>query len=62
MGADPATSVVNQYSLAHEAPNLAVLGGSTFCSTTGYNPTETIEALAWYSADHIAQNFSKIAV
>lgn len=62
MGLDPATSVVNQYSLAHEAPNLAVLGGSTFCSTTGYNPTETIEALAWYAADHIAQNFSKIAV
>lgn len=62
MGDDPASSVVGKYSLAHEAPNLAVLGGATFCSTTGYNPTETIEALAWYSAEHIAQNFNKIAV
>jgi len=62
MGDDPSMSVVNKYSLAHEVPNLAILGGSTFCSTTGYNPTETIEALAWYAADNIAQNFNKIAV
>jgi gluconate 2-dehydrogenase alpha chain len=62
MGDDPANSVVNKFSLAHESPNLAVLGGATFCSTTGYNPTETIQALAWLSAEHIAEHFQTIAV
>lgn len=62
MGDSPETSVVNQYSLAHDVPNLAVLGGSTFANTSGYNPTETIQALAWYSAEHIAANFQEIAV
>ena len=49
---------MNRYSISHEAPNLAVMGGSTFLSTDGFNPTETIEALAWYGAEHIAKNFS----
>jgi gluconate 2-dehydrogenase alpha chain len=46
MGDDADTSVVNKYSIAHDVPNLAVMGGSTFVTTTGYNPTETIQALA----------------
>jgi gluconate 2-dehydrogenase alpha chain len=62
MGNDPATSVVNQYSIAHEAPNLAILGGSTFPCVTGYNPTETIQALAWYGAEYIGKNFDTLAV
>jgi gluconate 2-dehydrogenase alpha chain len=61
MGDDPATSVVDGFSLCHDVPNLAVLGGSTFCSTASYNPTQTIQALAWRSAEHIAQNFGTIA-
>jgi hypothetical protein len=39
-----------------------VLGGSDWCSTTGYNPTETIMAHSWFAADHLANNFKKIAV
>lgn len=62
MGDDEATSVVNKYGLSHEAPNLMVLGGSNWCSTTGYNPTETIEAHAWYAADYLAKNLNTIAV
>lgn len=62
MGDDPATSVVNKYSQAHEAPNLLVLGGATFPSTTGYNPTLTIEALAWMAAEHLAENLDSIAI
>jgi gluconate 2-dehydrogenase alpha chain len=61
MGDDPATSVVDRYSIAHESPNLVVLGGSTFPNTTGYNPTETIQALAWFAADNLARNFQTIA-
>jgi gluconate 2-dehydrogenase alpha chain len=62
LGQDPETSVVDQYLISHEARNLAVLGGSTFPGTTGYNPTETIEATSWRAAEHIATNFHKLAV
>ena len=48
--------------IAHEVHNLAILGGSTFPSTTGYNPTCTIEATAWRAAEHIAKNYQKLAV
>jgi gluconate 2-dehydrogenase alpha chain len=62
MGLDPAMSVVDGYSISHEVPNLAILGGSTFVSTAGLNPTCTIEALSWRSAEYIASNFNKHAV
>jgi gluconate 2-dehydrogenase alpha chain len=62
MGDDPKTSVVDKYGISHEASNLLVLGGSNWPSTTGYNPTVTIETHAWYAADYLAQNLSKIAV
>lgn len=61
MGDDPSSSVVDKHSISHEARNLAIMGGSTFVSTSGYNPTETIEALAWYGADYIAKNFNSLA-
>lgn len=60
MGSDPKTSVVDRHSIAHEVPNLAILGGSTFPSSSGYNPTETIQALSWYSAEYIAAHFSHL--
>jgi len=62
MGDDPANSVVDKYGISHEASNLVVLGGSTWCSTTGYNPTETIYAHSWFAADYLAKNFQKIAI
>jgi gluconate 2-dehydrogenase alpha chain len=62
MGDDPAASMVDKHGLAHEAPNLMVLGGSTFPGSSGYNPTETIEAHAWFAADYLAKNLSKIAI
>jgi choline dehydrogenase-like flavoprotein len=62
MGDDPATSVVNKYGLSHEAPNLLVLGGSTFPTSSGYNPTQTIEAHAWLAAEYLAKNLASIAV
>jgi gluconate 2-dehydrogenase alpha chain len=60
MGTNPATSVVDGYCISHEVPNLAILGGSTFVSATGYNPTETIQALSWRSAEYVAQNFARL--
>ncbi|HEU0164460.1 MAG TPA: GMC family oxidoreductase, partial [Thermomicrobiales bacterium] len=62
MGDDPDTSVVDKYGLAHEAPNLMVLGGSNFPGVSGYNPTETIEAHSWFAADYLAKNLDKVAI
>lgn len=60
MGSDPATSVVDSHCLAHEAPNLAILGGSVFPTSSGRNPTQTIQAIAWRSADYIARNIASL--
>jgi gluconate 2-dehydrogenase alpha chain len=61
MGNDPSTSVVDKWMMSHEVPNLAILGGSTFPTSTGYNPTHTIEALAWRTGDYIAKHFKALA-
>jgi gluconate 2-dehydrogenase alpha chain len=61
MGTAPDNSVVDGYQLSHEVPNLAIMGGSTFPNTGGRNPTETIQALAWRGAEHIAANWKSIA-
>ncbi|HZO96970.1 MAG TPA: GMC family oxidoreductase [Gaiellaceae bacterium] len=60
MGDDPETSVVDKWLMSHEVPNLAILGGSTFPTSTAYNPTHTIEALAWRTGDHIVKSWKAI--
>ncbi len=59
MGNDPATSVVNKYGQSWDIHNLFIVGSSTFPSITGFNPTLTIEALAYMSADAIASRYRK---
>jgi len=61
MGNDPATSVVNRFGIAHEVPNLVVMGCSTLVSHGGSNPTLTLQAVAWRSAEHLVQNWRSIA-
>ena len=55
MGDDPDTSVVDRFCLSHEVPNLAIVGASSFPTSSGYNPTATIQALAWRTADHLVE-------
>lgn len=62
MGDDPGISVTNKYGQTHGAENLVVLGGSNWVSTTGYNPTQTIEAHAWFASDYLSQNLRSIGV
>jgi len=59
MGSDPKTSVVNKYGQSWDIPNLFVIGSSTFPSMSGFNPTLTIQALAYLSADAIANRYKK---
>jgi choline dehydrogenase-like flavoprotein len=53
MGADPKTSVLNANCQAHDVPNLFVADGAPFVSQADKNPTWTILALAWRTADYI---------
>ena len=57
MGNDPKTSVVNRYGQTWDIPNLFVIGSSTFPSMSGFNPTLTIQALAYMSADAIVKRY-----
>ncbi len=59
MGTDPKTSVVNRYGQSWDIPNLFVIGSSTFPSMSGFNPTLTIQALAYMSADAIVNRYKK---
>src|SRR5882672_7061638 len=59
MGSDPKTSVVNRYSQSWDIPNLFVMGSSTHPTMSGFNPTLTIQALAYLTADAIVNRYRK---
>jgi choline dehydrogenase-like flavoprotein len=55
MGADPGTSALNAWCQAHDVRNLFVADGAPFVTQADKNPTWTILALAWRTADRIAE-------
>jgi gluconate 2-dehydrogenase alpha chain len=59
MGSDPKSSVVNRYGQSWDIPNLFMIGSSTFPSQSAFNPTLTIQALAYMSADAIVNRYRK---
>jgi gluconate 2-dehydrogenase alpha chain len=60
MGSDPQSSVVNRYGQSWDVPNLFVIGSSTFPTMgAGFNPTLTIQALAYLSADALVNKYKK---
>jgi gluconate 2-dehydrogenase alpha chain len=59
MGASPADSVVNKYSQSWDLPNLFVTGAGLYPQNPGYNPTATLAALAYLSADAIKTQYVK---
>jgi len=59
MGSDPKTSVVNRYSQSWDIPNLFIVGSSTHPSMSGFNPTLTIQAVAYWTADAIVNKYKK---
>ncbi len=60
MGSDPKDSVVNKYGQTWDHSNLFLIGSSTFPTMgTGFNPTLTIQALAYMTADAIVNRYRK---
>ncbi|MBR7798129.1 GMC family oxidoreductase [Agaribacter marinus] len=55
MGADPETSAVNNYSQMWDMENLFVVGASSFPHNSGYNPTDTVGALAYRAAEGVVK-------
>ncbi len=59
MGDDPKTSALNRYLQSWDVSNLFVMGASAFPQNAGYNPTGTVAALAYWSADAIRKQYLK---
>ena len=59
MGTDPSTSVVNRYLQSWDVPNVFVIGASNFPQNASYNPTDTVGALAFWSAQAITTRYLK---
>jgi choline dehydrogenase-like flavoprotein len=59
MGDDARTSVLNKYCQSHDVKNLFVADGGPFVSNPDKNPTLTICALAWRTAEYLAEEMRK---
>jgi choline dehydrogenase-like flavoprotein len=59
MGDDPKTSVLNKFCQAHDVRNLFVADAAPFVSNPDKNPTHTIIALAWRTAEYVAEEMRK---
>ena len=59
MGDDPETSVVDRWGRMHDLENVHVADGSVFVSSGGFNPTLTIQALTYMTADAIVNRYRK---
>lgn len=57
MGDDPGTNVVDRWGFSHEAPNLGILGASVMGTSGAHNPTLTVQALSWRTADHLVAHW-----
>ena len=57
MGDNPETNVVNRWGFSHEVPNLGILGASVMGTSGARNPTLTVQALAWRTAEYLVKNW-----
>lgn len=59
MGTSPGDSVLNKYGQHWQAPNLFVLGASVYPQNAAPNPTITVVALAYHTADAVIDRYLK---
>jgi len=60
MGDHLETNVVDRWGFSHEAPNLGVVGASVMGTSGARNPTLTVQALAWRTAEHLVKEWKAI--
>lgn len=60
MGDNPETNVVDKWGFSHEVPNLGILSGSVMPTHGARNPTLTLQALSWRTADHLVKSWKSI--
>jgi gluconate 2-dehydrogenase alpha chain len=60
MGSSPRDSVVNPFLQHWQMPNLFILGGSTFPQNASANPTPTLLAFVYRTADAIVNRYLKL--
>jgi choline dehydrogenase-like flavoprotein len=56
MGNDPQSSVVDRWNRAHGVPNLFIADGSSLVTAARQQPTATIQALAYRTAEHVTES------
>ena len=59
MGTDPSSSAVNSYMQVWDVPNVFSMGASAFPQNAGYNPTGTVGALAYRTANAVVSRYIK---
>ncbi len=59
MGADPKTSVLNEYCQAHDVKNVFVTDGAPLVTNPDKNPTLTIMALSWRASEYLLDQAKK---
>ena len=59
MGDDPKKAPLNKYCQSHDVKNLFVADAAPFVSNPDKNPTLTICALAWRTAEYLAEEMRK---
>ena len=60
MGRDAASSVVDPHGRTHDVKNLFIVDGSVFVTSGAVNPTNTLQAIALYVADHMKKNLDSL--
>ena len=61
MGDNAQTNVVDRWGFSHDVPNLGMIGGSVMGTSGARNPTLTLQALAWRTAQNLADNWKQRA-
>lgn len=59
MGTDPTKSAVNTFQQSWDVSNVFSLGASSFPQNAGYNPTGTVGAMAYRTAEAVINRYAK---
>jgi choline dehydrogenase-like flavoprotein len=59
MSSDAKTGVVDKYCRVHTADNIYVIDGSVHVTNGGFNPSLTIQAIAFWASENLVRQWRK---